>query len=492
MKKLIIPLLFFLVNILPAQNYQNICSPGITIYKDQNQYFKAFRQDSVRIIGGNDTIFYSYRTIRDSSSYFTCRDTTNGDALGRIILKKNNGWFYFFNMKNDTIKLNSQASLNEAWKYCLLPGNCYLQAMVTNVITDSILGMTDQVKVISFQAKDAANSNISSIFNQKQIKLSQHYGLTKIYDIYWTPFDTLNLVLIGKTVPLLGVQPFKWADIYNFEVGDEFHYYDHQTFNGSTTVYSKAINRILGKTVYGNSDSVYYQVEECKKTWYPHPPPNTVEVHDTVLQKYNFVQMSTDHAIGLLPNEFSGLTAVTRTYSEYNNRQVQILNYNGYGMGWNGSEYCYMNPFEVWGPIYYYVPGLGQTKWIYEYADLTVYGYYSDLVYYKKGSETWGTPVATDCFILLSTENEVIPQEPSLEVFPNPIESEARILLGSFNPNDNLQYTLYNSSGMKVGEGKISSDPLILHRDGRASGLHILNISDNSGTIIGRTKIIFK
>ena len=210
MKNLLFPFIFFLGNILCAQHYQNICTPGITFFKSQDNYFKAFRRDSVQVQGGNDTIFYSYRTIRDSSATLGCRDTTNGDALGRKIWKQHDGWFWFFNMKNDTIKLNTQAALNDSWRYCSLPGNGHLQATVTAIMTDSVCGTTDMVKIITLQAKDPSNNNIASIFNRKKIKLSQHYGLSKIYDIYWTPIDTLNLILIGKTTPQMGVQPITW------------------------------------------------------------------------------------------------------------------------------------------------------------------------------------------------------------------------------------------------------------------------------------------
>jgi len=129
MKKLLFPLLFFWVNILVAQNYQNICSPGTTYYKDNSGNLKAFRRDSVVLMGNNDTMFISYNAIRDTGG--TCRDTSNGSILGRKILKKHNGWFCFFNRYQDSISLNTQATLNQTWKFCDLPSGSYIQAQVT-------------------------------------------------------------------------------------------------------------------------------------------------------------------------------------------------------------------------------------------------------------------------------------------------------------------------------------------------------------------------
>jgi hypothetical protein len=491
MKKLYIFFLCFLYSILNAQDYQNICSPGITFYKKQNLYFEALRQDSVHLAGSNDTIFYSYLTIRDSSGY--CMDTTNGDALGRKVYKKHDGWFWFFNLRKDTIKLNSQATLNQSWKYCSLPGNCYLQATVTAIITDSVLGTTDQVKVISFQAKNASNSNIFSIFNQKKIKLSKHYGLSMVYDIYMTPVDTVNLILIGKTTPPLGVQPFNWSDVYNYDVGDEFHYYYYQTYNNETTVQSRTIDKILDKTVYGNIDSVRYQVEECK-TIISAEPPHFTEYHDTVIEKYNFIQLSNDPTITMLPDEFDFfdyMASISRTYSDFHSRLVQIFNDCGYSPGWSGSHGCITGPFESWGPVSSYVPGLGLTNWLYEAADTYFEGYYNNLVYYKKGSETWGTPLAPNCSALVPVEETEKSIVPDILVIPNPVETVAEISLEGLRQSD-LKYILVNSFGQQVLSGEIHSVHFIFNRSGMPGGLYIMTVLDDKSTVLARTKIILE
>jgi len=128
---------------------------------------------------------------------------------------------------------------------------------------------------------------------------------------------------------------------------------------------------------------------------------------------------------------------------------------------------------------------------MYEAADITVTGSYTDLVYYKKGSEIWGTPVASDCFGLVAIENQQTTAKPVIEVFPNPARTEARILLRNYNPVENLRYALYNFSGMKVDEGDVSSNPFILERNSLGSGLYVLIISDMIGTIKATTKLNF-
>jgi hypothetical protein len=490
MKKLILPLLIFSVSTLVAQNYQNICSPGTTLFRGPNQYFEAFRRDSVHISGNNDSVFYSYRAIRDSMGSGGCKDTSNGDAFGRRVIKKSNGWFYFFNMKQDTIKLKTNASINEAWRYCSLPGNGYIEATVTSLLTDSVAGTTDQVKVISLQSKNPSGISISGIFNQKKIKLSQNYGLSEIYDLYMTPYDTVKLSLIGKTSQQLGVQPLTWADVYNLDIGDEFHYYYDDDYAWSSK--SKRIDRIIGKTIYGNMDSVMYLVDECRKTWYAHPPPPyPSQVRDTVTWKYNFIQMASDISIRYLPDEFLGVAAFTQGYGQFNNRQTQTVNLNGYSYSMGGTQNCITYPFEVWGPVSTYVKGLGFTNWLYEWDDMIQYIYYFNLVYYKKGSEIWGTPLASDCSVFLNTSPDAVREKAQIEVYPNPSSGEVTITLNG-SSSGNIIFMLCDLSGRKVLDGTAMNNPFQLSTSTLAIGMYILNIYNEDGNILVRSKILIR
>ena len=115
-----------------------------------------------------------------------------------------------------------------------------------------------------------------------------------------------------------------------------------------------------------------------------------------------------------------------------------------------------------------------------------------NLVYYKKGPVSWGTPITTDCFSLLSVESENAWVNTNIRVVPNPAETEVLVTLTGFNPDDSRNFALYSWSGVRVCSGKVSSNPFILNRDDRVPGLYILAISDRYGAIKGKTRIIFK
>jgi hypothetical protein len=142
-------LILGVVTSLFSQNYKQICSPGLTFFHTPGYTLKAFRMDSLQPRGNGDTIFFSYRSIRDSSqSLNTCHDTNHGSILGFKVLKYHDGRFVFFNKKNDTITINSQAPLNGSWRFSSLPAG-WIKATIVLLTSDTVLGVTDSVKVIS-------------------------------------------------------------------------------------------------------------------------------------------------------------------------------------------------------------------------------------------------------------------------------------------------------------------------------------------------------
>jgi hypothetical protein len=489
MNKLLLILILIILSFTGfGQDYQNICSPGITLYRNPSNSFGAFRQDSVIPAGSNDTIYISYRAIRSGSNP-NCFDTTGGSVLGRKVYRKGNGWFWFFNRFNDTVKVNTQAVLNQTWRFCPLPANAYIQAQVTGIITDSVLGMTDDIKIISFQAKDASNNNISHPLNQKFIKLSRNYGLSRMLDVFSIPNDTTFLTLAGKTNPLVGVQNLTWKEIYNFNVGDEFHYTGSATDQGW-----RDINKIMGRTDYGN-DSVVYTIEECQQH-YTASPPYYYTVHDTVTAVYSY-NPSSGWWIPKMPGEFhSDYTWADGYWFEEHSFPGRRLKGYSEGAYFKYSYYdtCWQQNigYQMVSSSWSYTEGLGLTSQHYQDFD-PPYSQHMDqsLVYYKKGSETWGTPIAPDCSVLLGDgQNNKNVEGYNIEVVPNPFVDNAQVIMHGLPSSDDLTYVLYNYSGVIVRRGNIPGMTFTVDRQGLPSGLYILLISGDEGIIKAKARIM--
>jgi hypothetical protein len=486
-------LVVFLPIFVHSQDFQNICSPQTTYYKSPGYGLKAFRRDSTVITGMNDTTFYSYRTILNLDGT-ACKDTIGGSVMGRKVFKRDDGWFYFFNRGNDTIFLNSQGVTGTTWKFCNLPNSCYLQAEITSIVMDSVLGNLDQVKIITLQAKNNLNINIPHFFNQKQIRLSKNYGISKMYDLYLMPNDTVPYTLCGKTFLSLGIQNLKWKDIYNYNEGDIFHYsgiWNSQYGGGSWN----KIYRVLSKAVYGNNDSVEYKMEHCERVSSGYPPAIT-NTFDTITVKYNWALYDLNYSfINRLPDEFVHSGA-------FSDRYFQNINaFNGRHLkGRDINKYHYASAQNCWGfygyggtPVYTYnyVEGLGQTYYsYYVIPELQPTSAHENLVYFKKGTETWGTPVTTTCNTLVPVDDKLLLPEVHVLVFPNPITSRSTISLINLDLSSHPEIFMMDLYGRIVFHTLVQKSEVVFDRQGVPAGIYILRVTSNDGVVRNKKIIV--
>jgi len=486
--------LFCLIFLLPvhvrSQNYQNICSPGITYFKSNDSKIKAFRRDSVSLPGNNDTIVYSFKMFRDTIGYEgACLDVANGSVLGRSIYKSHDGWFYFFNRNLDTIRINTQANLNQTWRFCALDAGSYLEAKVTSFITDSVCNTTDQVKVLTLQAKNSSNNNIPSLFNQKQVKLSQHYGLTALYDVYFIPSDTIYYSLVGKTNPDLGTGDLTWQKIYDFNIGDVLNYFYYQIYNGQWVLIRYSMKTVLDKTVNTGNNTVDYLMQYCSRT---ESSAGIQYVFDTITDHYNFNQLASDTSIYFMPYEFY-------TQGQGANGYDQYYAYGGRHSKWiRDGKYIFGSCWKVYygewtGFEREYSEGIGKRKdFYYEYGGPGDDGYSTTLVYYQKGSQTWGTPVAASCNTLVGMGPPLAGIQPDIRITPNPVETLAEISIYGLNPGAEFRLTISDFSGRICFSENYHSQPVVFNRASMPPGMYVLTVTDLKGNCFGRTKMLLK
>jgi hypothetical protein len=402
MKNYILLVFLLLATTLPAQTYRNLCSPGNILYQAGTQ-FKQVQVDTVQPLGNDDTLFITFPTIRDIGT--SCLDTAGGSVLGRNIVSLHDGTYLFFNFNRDTIRILTQAALNDTWKMFSYGGQDYIEATVSAIEKDTFATVIDSVKVITLQAKDSAGQNIPGTFNGKEIRLSKNYGLSGIYDLYMFPQDTLLYTLAGRTIPMFGVQELTSDEIYDYAVGDEFQYTGSSSVNqANEPVYTwKELWTIEGKDITGLPDSISYSIRKCKllKTTQDLFTPDKFNYTETLLTiSYKLSQMQTECVYASFPDEFcptyfeSGAMA-----SAY---YLQSGDYNGRITKGDRTRYDKNNDcWEYWGypgsEFTEYTAGLGITH---KYRGSNEYGdqnYEQKLEYYKKGTETYGTPVVTNC-----------------------------------------------------------------------------------------------
>lgn len=477
---------------LEGQNWQNICSPGTTYFIDSNDSLQAFRLDSTAISANSDTTYYSYHAIREEDPY-DCTDIFQGSVLGYKVILTHDGWYYFFNRNNDTIRIKSDAVTGQTWRFCDLAGGGYVMASVGNAVSEDVLGQPDSVKSISFQAKNAEGKNISHPLNDTPVKLSKHYGLVTCFDVYHLP-ETIKLYdLAGKSTPPIGLQNYGEQAVNDFAIGDEFHY---QIFSNDpqTRYYEKVMITVLDRIDYINNYYVDYLMKRCTRRDYVYPPGYSSKI-DTISYRCYFYPNDPQEIMSM-PNEYKphlyGYSTAAAKFSQaigaFNDRFVKSIRPTQYIF--DPIPNCY---FEEWDPDYItkseYAPGLGTT---YHYVYVR-YGYQSfekDLVYFSKGSETWGTPVSTDCNTLVVMPESPNAEVPGITISPNPVPDHAEIKVTGLKAGENTEIILLDYFGREVFRNRMDSNPYLLSVSGIPKGLYIIKVIGKSNTLNGSTKIL--
>jgi hypothetical protein len=375
-----------------------------------------------------------------------------------------------------------------------LPSGAYIQATYASLINDTVMDTTDDVKVITLQAKDASNLNISHPLNGHSIRLSRHYGLSVILYVPLIPNDTASYSLAGKSTPARGVQNLTWQEIYNFQPGDEFHsiFFGYGSNGGGW----RKMNTILSRTDF--TDSVRYSIEECGQNFYSNPPYYS-RFHDTVSITYSY-NPPNGFWLSFMPNEFSPYYSSADAYQYFVNqypggRRSKFFEINAYiNINFiSGSDTCW---YENYGyyidyEINTYTQGLGLT-YHKNYSSEPPYYWegIEELVYYKKGTETWGTPIAPDCDIILGIGNEIHDNFASdITVFPNPMISNSRIIINRVLDNT-LSLLLYDFKGILLRKEVLDQSSFTLCRQELKSGLYLLVIQNADGTLVGEKKLM--
>ncbi|TND08629.1 MAG: hypothetical protein FD123_2133 [Bacteroidetes bacterium] len=455
MKKFYVLLIFLLpVSILPAQQYRCFQQSDTTWYEyhtGMTQMFQAIHIDSVAALSG-DSAFYNYKVAIGSPANSTCFTMDDTTWMGAPSVRRVNGNEIFYNDNGDSIVIKPQAAMGNSWRLLELGGGNYLEATVSGIASQSVLNQTGNVKTITIQAKDISNMPMAHMFNGKTIQVSEDYGFVRIYHLRYFPGDTSAYTIAGKTGMTGVAHQVTAADIFDFNIGEQFDYHGHErtgmppnqfVFDLYTT------NVLTAKQVNGNSITYTWSQTYCKKmgttiiTSYANQP--YVETVYTGL-------LDTTAYLDKLPEEHVyPLDTVTGNYmDEYSFFFYQPAVYNGrlqrnYGRIWPygyAGQQCWSGSTVSFGPCdniqQNYVVGLGLA-----FTGASPF-YCNDnrLVYFQKGIETWGTP---NDWPLILGEKDLSLSQNTLKLYPVPAEDQVTLQM-PFGTNDRT-IRLYDAAG---------------------------------------------
>ena len=487
-------LLLFVIGfqLLYSQNYRCFDPTRKALYKDTNNNIIGLRFDSTTF-NNNDSILYPFKNIILTGN--NCYSVNKYSWIGEKIIEEPSGSTFFFNQKNDSILIKTKAALNDSWT--LFNANGYLiNATIDKIYTDELFNTTDSIKEIKLTIVAFKDSTIKKSIDTVLL-LSKQHGLIRTTDFVYFPYlsflKTYNnesniFALIGLTNPAIGVQNLDSNGIYDLQPGDELDIeYRQSSYGGIVTNRDvKSILKILDKSLNVSYISLIHEIntnDYNTNTWVVDTTYYTTGTY--LMQKDNIPQFSN------LPNEvnyYQGAASESGKFyisdslfirsTESNNPSV----YQALDTCWE----LFLIVKKAEPPyVYNYYKGLGGPY--YSYWDGQPYGYIEgqELVYYKKGNKTWGTP-----FIFVST-NDIKQTPQTFLIFPNPASSQLTIQAQSTKRIAKVEIT--NTLGQNVLEQSINSTnpEFRINIENIPGGFYFIHLLSSDGTAFTQ-KIIIK
>ncbi|MFH0893836.1 MAG: T9SS type A sorting domain-containing protein [Bacteroidota bacterium] len=473
--------------LLQAQNYRVFVRSGLSLFGDKSKNILTFNVESAVKVDA-DSVYFGIKTVRDTSysSTNSCIDTAGGSVYGKQICFSTNGVYTFLNKDSDTIRVLSKAALNDSWTFLNISPELRLEATVIGKQKMNFLGQTDSVKIIRLLAKDNNNINVSHPLNNTSLQLSKNFGLIKTFDFYTFPYDTTALNLIGCSSPQIGKQDIKYQDVYNYNIGDEFHFKRYNLSwqqNGSNFyVYSGynsiVIRTVSKKTVSANADTLTYEFIDCSKTLnYSNFLCDTSYRTDTLIENIIFSELDSVK-FAFQPYELahtssgSNLTAVRMIYHSWHARVARNIKENAYYR-----DTCYYENTVFPSITYYtYIRECGGPYYSYGMNGQEVA---NTLEYFRKGSEVWGTPLGQDCPDLFSA----IPPElvtAKISVFPNPASGIINVVVPGNHVSCNL--SVFDMQGRTVINNPVNAGVNVIDVSSLTKGIYFVRLVDSSSS----------
>lgn len=365
--------------------------PGKTAYfEDAGKMVYTVRIDSVRDDGKTLYPFSDFRQVDDE-----CYSATSGSWIARRIVLDEDGNTVFVTGEDLPFLVRNKARLGDTWD-AFSNGRIKVRGQVTANEPQTVLGMTDSVKTITFSVFDLNGKPVSHMLDAQSIRISKTLGLVRTFNFYRLENDRYPdgdiafgwFDLIGTSEPQLGFKPINQKELYfDFQAGDEFHIYCLDNPMGTARrVESKTINTYLSRTDY--DDRVVYSYEsKVSRT----EQLEDKTVHTTVTTDVIRQEITKGLLFNTAPNEpYDDGNVLKKVMIRngdlpkmyvWNSRATRDIGTSCYRQGW--ADVCAIPD--------YYAPGLGHVH------DGCCEVFDNEqchrLVYYKKGGTEVGTPL---------------------------------------------------------------------------------------------------
>lgn len=489
--KYLLLIALLITTLISYSQFEPINRHSLSYYIDGNQNMACAKIDSITA-EGNDSVIWNYNSF--PAYYWMTTYCTPFSWLGHKIVKKNSGIYVIYNKNQysltftDSIFIHTKDTIGSTWTLYEKIDFGYLrvEATIENKYIANIFGQTDSVILIRLREYDTSG-NIANIYNlnNKVISISKNHGFVNTFKWIDFPGNTAFYNLISIDSISTNYHMLKLYDVYNYEVGDEFHIVDYLNFAPALPSDNYTMMEILSKSYSITNDTVNYLIHFS--TWsnsFMGGPTAVIEDTSittyTGLHKYvsNFefghnvfplqaVKDSLNNYAGFYSQQYDSICS---RISEVYVRDLNYTSYNNY--------YCYNIPeFGTGIPSNTYIEGVGVSTFASEnWPDCPNPGSHSlSFVYIKKGNCITGTPLIKPLSVSITSDTKI-------QVFPNPSN-------GIFNVNvgdDKISgIEISNYLGEIVKKQKVNTKTVEVDLTEFPKGIYIVKTTGNK-TMFGK------
>lgn len=391
------------------------------------------------------------------------------------------GIYHFLNDSMETIEFRTQTQVGEAWTMYTYPNGDVMEAVHSLSSFGDVLGAQDLIKEFSIIHKDSTGTVIShDRWDGKTFIIGEQSGWVKTYNFDRFPSDTLTLYLGNITNPNLGPERLNAGNIYDFDPGDILHV-EETGYTDSGYPLDSTYEKfdILSRAENASQDTITYHVHR-EKIFNSSQDEIWISTNDTI--SWVIPTHSLNHQPGRI-YDASGDSLLLSWIDPYDEGYVnswESVDTKFYNSRWQtdfgGQDCFYSNSFEN-NREDYGIKGLGG-------------GYYREssiahsarriLVYYKKNTIEWGTPLDFDSII-----SSMDPQLNLLEaeVWPNP--STARFYI-QFAKTLQAEISVYTIHGQLIQTRSFVGKEEQVDLSDQPKGLYLLSVQSEKSRFSSR------
>ncbi|HLO91419.1 MAG TPA: hypothetical protein VK172_09665, partial [Lentimicrobium sp.] len=406
MKKILYPIVFLLITFSDtyAQNWECMKTDDEYYYgklqisqPPQNDtsmvLYETIAIDSVYSESDN-TVYRNHQSIKESENY-SCYITTGPSFLGNKAFSDNAGFFHFISNSNDTLHIKSNAQQGENWVFYLnSSSNLKIIAYIDTIVYDASIFLPDSVKIIKFFAQNFQGDSIQHSINNKSLRIGKNHGFISIFDFRIFPGNINKYNLVGTKNSIKGYKNFGAAEIWDMEIGDEFHFLRYVSSSScpSATYY---IRKVINKQEIDNILHLNFVewsfhtagvlcsgTDTMNQRFYS----EVIDFEDPLVKRWNSLP-GESYAAGNYAGYFNLLSSSDSLLQEKRHSSPPLIRYDS-------TSECFqmdIDPFD-WNGYDYAIKGAGG----YYFRGIYVQGYTITLDftlnYFKKGNKKYGIP----------------------------------------------------------------------------------------------------